>query len=163
MSEVGVPDDSFAALLGHFLAHWGLAETCLMAPLMLTGTNQEAAASILASVNSTGVRLDVVMRALEASEDIPAEQLASIKETCSSFTDLCKTRNAISHHMWVTNATTGKPMTIDFRKPEKSRYTTWQPDDIKTLSRQVLIIARDLCAKAGQEWVTDADLAVLTP
>ena len=148
-----------AALIGEFIARWSMAEATLMMPLLFAmgSQDQEVAAAMLSSTNSTEGKIKLVRAAVENMAERRPDRRAEIKRALATLMRLYEERNALSHHAWAFDRSTGGAVTLDFRKPvgDRARITPRSEDDLRSLCNRTVEAAKEICAASGSDWVDE--------
>lgn len=148
-----------AALIGEFIARWSMAEATLMLPLLFAmgSQDQEVAAAMLSSTNSTEGKIKLVRAAVENMTERRPSRKAEIKRALKTLAALCEEQNALSHHAWAFDRSTEGAVTIDFRKPvgDPLRFTPRSEDSLRSLRNRTVEAAKEICSASGTAWVDE--------
>lgn len=146
------------SLMGEFIVRWSLAEMTLIMPLLvaLDSHNQDVAASVLSSTNSTEGKIKIVRSAVQTMNDRFSRREGVLK-VLSRFEKLCPERNLLLHHVWAYEEVNQQIVTIDYRKPpdHPGRVTTRSLESLIDLCNHIALISAEICAASGSSWITE--------
>lgn len=152
-----------ADLIGKFIVRWSMAKFTLMMPLLVAmdTTNQEVAAAILSSTNSTEGKIKIVKTSIE-NMNRQQELKPAILKSIVQLEKLCPERNNICHHAWASDFNNNCIVTIDYRKAKNpGRVTVRLADDLRVLCNRTIDAAHAISAASGSLWITELQVKYL--
>lgn len=152
-----------AELVGHLIARWSLAEASLMLPLLvaMNSDNQEVAAAILSSTNSTEGKIKLVKTAVDNMTHCHELQ-DPIRKALKRLEGLCEERNTICHHVWAFDAHNKCMVTIDYRRPkDPGRFKVRSEDSLRSICNRIVDVAKEISSASGSTWIGEEGIGKL--